>query len=60
MAGGRGTRFWPLSRADRPKQLLKLFGEKTLIEETIDRIRSIIPPENIYIVTGQALLPAVK
>ena len=38
MAGGSGTRFWPLSTKDTPKQLLKLFSDKTLLEETIDRL----------------------
>lgn len=60
MAGGRGTRFWPLSRTDRPKQLLKLFGERTLIEETIERIAPVVPRENIYIITGTHLLKAVR
>ena len=38
MAGGSGTRFWPLSRKDEPKQLLKFFGDKTLLRVTVDRI----------------------
>lgn len=60
MAGGRGTRFWPLSRTDRPKQLLKLFADTTLLEETIDRIAPLMPPENIVIVTGESLKRPVK
>lgn len=51
MAGGRGTRFWPLSRSHRPKQLLSLLGTKTLLAETIDRILPLFRPENVIVVT---------
>jgi len=54
MAGGSGTRFWPESRALRPKQLLQIFGKKTLLEQTVDRIRPLIPKERILIVTNQS------
>lgn len=50
MAGGAGTRFWPLSRAKRPKQLLRLFSNKTLLEETVDRILPLIPVDRILVV----------
>jgi mannose-1-phosphate guanylyltransferase len=53
MAGGAGTRFWPLSRRRHPKQLLELFGHGTLLEQTVERIRSIIPPERVYIYTNE-------
>src|SRR5438876_221407 len=53
MAGGSGTRFWPLSRRKRPKQLLELFGRGTLLEQTVARIRSLIPPERTYIFTSE-------
>ncbi|HUY13261.1 MAG TPA: mannose-1-phosphate guanylyltransferase [Terriglobia bacterium] len=59
MAGGSGTRFWPLSRKSRPKQLLDLFGPGTLLEQTVDRIRAIIPPERTYIFTHALLLKEV-
>lgn len=52
MAGGKGERFWPWSRADRPKQLLPLLGKKTLIEMTVERLRPLIPPSQIWIVTN--------
>jgi mannose-1-phosphate guanylyltransferase len=52
MAGGSGTRFWPKSRRDRPKQLLQLFGERTMLQQTVDRIKPLIPSEQIVIVTG--------
>ena len=53
MAGGRGTRFWPRSREKKPKHLLDIVSKRTIIQETIDRIKSLIPPENILIVTGK-------
>ncbi len=52
MAGGKGERFWPLSREQRPKQMLNLFGEVSLIEQTVMRLRSLLPPERILIVTN--------
>lgn len=52
MAGGRGVRFWPMSREKRPKHLLDIFGPRTLIQETIDRILPIIPSERIFVVTS--------
>jgi mannose-1-phosphate guanylyltransferase len=52
MAGGSGTRFWPKSRRNRPKQLLKLFGEETMLQQTVRRIEPLVPPERIVIVTG--------
>jgi mannose-1-phosphate guanylyltransferase len=58
MAGGSGTRFWPLSRRKRPKQLLTLLGKKTLLEEAVARVRNIIPPERIYVYTNELLKAA--
>lgn len=52
MAGGSGTRFWPKSRRDRPKQLLRLHGEATMIQQTLARIAPLVPPERLWIVTG--------
>ncbi|MBE9546751.1 MAG: mannose-1-phosphate guanylyltransferase [Proteobacteria bacterium] len=52
MAGGRGTRFWPKSREKMPKHLLDIFGKKTIIQETVERIEPLIPAKNILIVTG--------
>jgi mannose-1-phosphate guanylyltransferase len=59
LAGGRGTRFWPLSRRRRPKQLLSLLGERTLLEETVRRILPVIPAERIYIFTNELLRPQI-
>ena len=53
LAGGSGTRFWPLSRNERPKQLLDLFGEGTLLAQTIQRLEGLIPKENIFILTNE-------
>jgi mannose-1-phosphate guanylyltransferase len=53
MAGGGGTRFWPLSRQKTPKQLLNLSGNGLMINETIDRINEVIDPSNIFIVTNE-------
>lgn len=55
MAGGRGERFWPLSRSRHPKQLLRLLSDKTLIQETIDRVKELIPVERTLIVTGESM-----
>src|SRR6516165_2562905 len=52
MAGGSGTRFWPKSRRDRPKQLLQLTGESTMLQQTVARIEPLVPLDRIMIVTG--------
>jgi len=51
MAGGGGTRLWPVSRKDRPKQLLPLLGEETLFQGTVARLSDLFPPERILVVT---------
>lgn len=53
MAGGVGSRFWPRSREKMPKQFLKIFSEKTLIQETINRVTKLVDKENIFIVTNK-------
>ncbi len=60
LAGGSGTRFWPLSRRKRPKQLLNLFGARTLLEETAARIRDLIPPERTYVFTNHRIRDEVR
>jgi mannose-1-phosphate guanylyltransferase len=60
LAGGSGERFWPLSRQARPKQLLNLFGDKALIEETLDRLEGLVPRENILILTNEVQEKAVR
>ena len=60
MAGGSGTRFWPESRGARPKQLLQLVGERTMIQSTVDRLEPFVPPERVLIVTSAALLDQIR
>ena len=55
MAGGSGTRFWPLSREKMPKQLLKIGGADTLIQQTVGRVLPLIDRENVFIVTNHSL-----
>src|SRR6266478_708438 len=52
LAGGSGERFWPLSRRNRPKQLLRLVSERTLLEETVARLEGFVPTEHILILTN--------
>jgi mannose-1-phosphate guanylyltransferase len=54
MAGGSGTRFWPLSRHARPKQFLKLNGERTLLQQTFDRCQGLIDPRRTWVVTNHS------
>lgn len=59
LAGGSGTRFWPSSRRHRPKQLLALEGERSLLQATVDRLRPLVSPERVWISTTEALREAV-
>lgn len=54
MAGGSGTRLWPLSRRRTPKQLLPLTGETSLLQQTVARLTPLLPPRDIYVITSQA------
>jgi mannose-1-phosphate guanylyltransferase/mannose-6-phosphate isomerase len=60
MAGGSGTRFWPYSRNNRPKQFLKMVGDKAMLIQTCDRLRPIISDEEIIIILGQNHLREAK
>jgi len=60
LAGGSGTRFWPLSRELYPKQLLKVIGNRTLIQETVRRVRPIIPVERTLVVTGASHADSIR
>ncbi len=53
LAGGVGTRLWPRSRSTLPKQMLNLTSERTMLQQTVDRIRDLVPPEHIWIMTNQ-------
>lgn len=60
MAGGKGTRFWPLSTEEKPKQFLNLIGKDTMIQMTVNRIKPIIPIERIFVCTGEKYVNLVK
>ena len=60
LAGGKGERFWPLSTARRPKQLLDLVGDTPLIAQAVDRISELIPPEQVLIITNADLVEATQ
>jgi len=60
MAGGRGERFWPLSREKMPKQLLSLLGKKSFLQEAVERVLPIVPAKNIFVITNEAQLPVVR
>lgn len=60
MAGGSGERFWPLSTREKPKQLLKIFSDKSLIRLAYERILPLVPKENIFIATNSIQVPALK
>jgi mannose-1-phosphate guanylyltransferase len=59
LAGGRGTRFWPLSRKKRAKQLLALDGKQTMIQQTMARLLPMASPKNFWIITNEDLRPAI-
>lgn len=52
LAGGKGTRFWPKSRARRPKQLLAMVSERTMVQETVERLSPLVCPDRVWVVTG--------
>src|SRR5215211_449802 len=60
LAGGIGSRFWPLSTPTRPKQLLNLIGERPLIAETIARLAPLIPPERVLVLTSRDIASAIR
>jgi mannose-1-phosphate guanylyltransferase len=60
LAGGSGTRFWPLSRQRSPKQLLALEGERSLLRDTLERLRPLAGPESVWVCTTEALGERVR
>ena len=60
LAGGKGERFWPLSREATPKQLLALFDKQSFLQHTVERIKPIVPLNNIFVITNQAQAAAVR
>ncbi len=59
LAGGTGSRFWPLSRSLEPKQFLRLYSARSLFHDTLFRIKTIVPSQNIFIVTNQLYFPEI-
>jgi mannose-1-phosphate guanylyltransferase len=59
LAGGRGTRFWPLSRKKRAKQLLALDGKQTMIQQTVERLLPLAPSKKFWVITNDDLRPAI-
>src|SRR5664279_4993037 len=55
LAGGSGTRFWPRSRRARAKQVLALDGERTMIQQTLDRLLPLAEPQNVWVITNELL-----
>jgi mannose-1-phosphate guanylyltransferase len=60
LAGGRGTRFWPLSRRRRAKQILALDGDRTMIQQTVARLKPLAPPKNFWVITNAELRAAIR
>jgi mannose-1-phosphate guanylyltransferase len=60
MAGGRGERFWPVSRQKTPKQLITLLGKRSFLQQTVDRILPLVPLKNIIIITNEVQAPTVR
>ena len=59
-AGGGGTRLWPRSRQETPKQFLDIVSERTMLQETTDRVRGLVPPERLYVITNARHAGAVR
>jgi mannose-1-phosphate guanylyltransferase len=60
MAGGSGTRLWPLSRKSRPKQLLRLFDGKSLLRQSFERLGALLPANQVHVITGGEYVPAMR
>jgi mannose-1-phosphate guanylyltransferase len=60
MAGGRGTRFWPRSRKRTAKQVLRFFGERSLIQQTVDRLGGVLEPTEVWILTNEVLQGEIR
>jgi len=60
MAGGRGERFWPVSREKTPKQLITLLGGKSFLQQAVANVLPLVPIENIFIITNAVQAPTVR
>lgn len=60
LAGGSGERFWPLSTVKKPKQFLSVFGDESLIRQSVSRLKGLVKPENVFVVTSKALVAVTR
>src|SRR5438477_12285005 len=60
MAGGKGERFWPVSREKTPKQLITLLGNRSFLQQAVDRVLPVVPEKNILIITNAVQAPEVR
>ena len=60
LAGGGGTRFWPLSTEARPKQFLSLMGDASMLQESVARLEGLVPPERILVLTGERFVSLTR
>src|SRR4051812_19704968 len=60
MAGGRGERFWPVSREKTPKQLIALLGKTSFLQQAVERVLPVVPQKNIYVITNAVQAPEVR
>lgn len=60
MAGGVGSRFWPRSKEKKPKQLIRIFGDNTMIQDTVNRLDGLVEPKNIFVITNKVQKQRVK
>ena len=60
MAGGRGERFWPVSREKTPKQLIRLLGKESFLQEAVNRVLPVVPLQNVLVITNEAQAPEVR
>src|SRR6267378_205004 len=60
MAGGKGERFWPVSREKTPKQLITLLGNRSFLQQAVDRVLPVVPLKNILVITNEVQAPEVR
>ena len=60
LAGGSGERFWPLSTPEKPKQFLRVFGGESLIRQSVDRLKGLVAPKDVFVVTAKALVATTR
>src|SRR4051794_1347393 len=60
IAGGKGERFWPVSREKTPKQLITLLGDRSFLQQAVDRVLPLVPMKNILVITNEVQAPEVR